>query len=838
MLTSRICSFVCISKVRENYRVKYSQPTEIAIEMKFVSPNSFNQLLHLVIVLFSILASALLVNSNKFVLSQIRVSSGSAYLGATHYFTTYLVSKCNRNEVQAQSENGETLRIRSIVLITLVGTFSVGCSNLTLMYSSVSFHQFVRILLVPGGMIVDNIKERKPRSGLEYLCTVQLCVIVLLYLKSSFTEEFRTHLLPCIFAFLSIVSTLWTVFLIKHVCSKFSLSAFDFVTVSAPWSVLSAVFWCLLSMFFDIAQKQNIKIRGRDGMFIFLNCLLAVCVNISSNWCSINLSTLAYGILGQVKMLTTVFLGAHIFHDRLSANFEILLMECFVLVLCFSYLENKRKRRIQITQKDQRIILLIMIICVFVMTYAEYSEQQFQKGFLKSTKWKKYMRCIMPQFYVFPDRTVRGIGTIYSNLKSVEILVTRESLLPTNDLTNCRNCMKLLKDDPIFCRFPNGKMIRAVILDSSYLRLLKCAIEQSYSTSPWIDSFQVDIMSHTNEVIVQTTACIPEEKADKFKLTFCSNALYNQGIWLPQWLEYHISQGIDHFIFLDLGSTDSTKQIFGHYSDYVTHVDWFSFFPKTPGVMKAIGNYKIFGSYMIANAALGYNIAISSIARVITEFVGIWDMDEYLFSNSTSIRGHLETFFKEGNICGKAVQNMIFSARSSRNSSLVIDKMRFRAPFGNTGRASKWIARPSHIDPVGTAGKRFTHIHLPQCMNSTVFIGTDRDDANSLRLNHYWEQARDRCADHIWGKRPGVGHACDGCSDSPDKKEALKLGFNAYVEDNGMEKYVDLIEGRLAQLPQYIQITETEYKGHSIASKCTRTAQKSTKKLPKKSLPE
>ena len=50
-----------------------------------------------------------------------------------------------------------------------------------------------------------------------------------------------------------------------------------------------------------------------------------------------------------------------------------------------------------------------------------------------------------------------------------------------------------------------------------------------------------------------------------------------------------------------------------------------------------------------------------------------------------------DTFFKEENVCGKALQNMLFSARSSRNSSLVIDKMRFRAPFGITERASKWI---------------------------------------------------------------------------------------------------------------------------------------------------
>ena len=56
-----------------------------------------------------------------------------------------------------------------------------------------------------------------------------------------------------------------------------------------------------------------------------------------------------------------------------------------------------------------------------------------------------------------------------------------------------------------------------------------------------------------------------------------------------------------------------------------------------------------------------------------------------------------------------------------------------------------------------------------------------------------------------------------------------------------MEKYVDLVKARLSLLPRNIQFTEMEYKGHTIASKCSPTAEKHKKvamlKPPKAIIP-
>jgi glycosyltransferase involved in cell wall biosynthesis len=43
----------------------------------------------------------------------------------------------------------------------------------------------------------------------------------------------------------------------------------------------------------------------------------------------------------------------------------------------------------------------------------------------------------------------------------------------------------------------------------------------------------------------------------------------NEGRYLPEYLEFHLMQGFDHFIFYDNGSTDGTREILEPYGDLV-----------------------------------------------------------------------------------------------------------------------------------------------------------------------------------------------------------------------------------------------------------------------------
>ena len=250
--------------------------------MSFLS--SWNEsALFILVVLFSILSSALLVNSNKILLGQINIPSGSAYLSAAHYLMTYVFFACAQ-AISGSSKKSNSVGIRDILLTTLVGTFSVTCSNLMLRYSSVRFHQFFRILLIPGGLAFDCVRSKKMRTWMEHVCVIQITFVVLVCIFSESLDEISARTPAYMFGVLSIFSSLWTVTLIKAICSKFSLSAIEYVHVSAPWSALSAVIWCFItagaSLNFD--GVKDIKLTRHDSLHLVINCFIALCVNLSA----------------------------------------------------------------------------------------------------------------------------------------------------------------------------------------------------------------------------------------------------------------------------------------------------------------------------------------------------------------------------------------------------------------------------------------------------------------------------------------------------------------------------------------------------------------------------
>lgn len=334
------------------------------------------------VVLFSILASALLVNSNKIILSRINIPSGSAYLSAAHYLTTYVFLACTR-AISGTSKKTNDVGLRDLLLTTFVGTFSVTSSNLMLRYSSVRFHQFFRILLIPGGLAFDYVRSKQVRTILEYLCVIQITVVVLVCLFSESLDEISARTPAYTFGILSVFSSLWTVTLIKDICCKFSLSTIDYVHVSAPWSSLSAIIWCFITAgaSLNFVGVKDIILTRQDSVYLVINCFIAVCVNLSACWCSLHLSELAYGVLAQAKMLTTLFLGILIFRLKVNCNFFVLVAVCVVLCTCLAYLEGERKLTRTLSPSVTFTVSLILSLNCFALLFGEICQRSLLQSF-------------------------------------------------------------------------------------------------------------------------------------------------------------------------------------------------------------------------------------------------------------------------------------------------------------------------------------------------------------------------------------------------------------------------------------------------------------------------
>jgi len=196
-------------------------------------------------------------------------------------------------------------------------------------------------------------------------------------------NEIQAQAIAYVFGVLSIFCSLWTVTLIKNVCSKFSLSTIEYVHVSAPWSALSAVIWCFISAgaFLNFDGVKDIKLTHHDSVHLVINCFIAVCVNLSACWCSLHLSELAYGVLAQAKMLTTLFLGILIFRLKVNCKFFVLVSVCVVLCTCLAYLEGEGKWGRRVSSRVKFIVSLILVLNCFALLFGEICESNFLETF-------------------------------------------------------------------------------------------------------------------------------------------------------------------------------------------------------------------------------------------------------------------------------------------------------------------------------------------------------------------------------------------------------------------------------------------------------------------------
>lgn len=225
-----------------------------------------------------------------------------------------------------------------------------------------------------------------------------------------------------------------------------------------------------------------------------------------------------------------------------------------------------------------------------------------------------------------------------------------------------------------------------------------------------------------------------------FFLTICA-IVKDEALYLQEWLEFHLIQGVEHFFIYDNGSTDETHQILEHYAKRGV-VTW-TVLNITPVQLEAYARgLKQYGER--------------------TEWMAFIDADEFLYTPKGSIQDFLTYFTSEG-IAGVAVRWYLYgsSGRIHREPFLVTERFLRREPTPN--KHCKSIVRPEFIESVGRNAHVFYPVESCDVVNEAghplprEYAVMENQYASKIRINHYHVKAWDEFYLKQYKPRPSTG---------------------------------------------------------------------------------
>lgn len=102
----------------------------------------------------------------------------------------------------------------------------------------------------------------------------------------------------------------------------------------------------------------------------------------------------------------------------------------------------------------------------------------------------------------------------------------------------------------------------------------------------------------------------------------------------PEWLAHYRSQGVERFFIIDNNSSDGCEPYLAKQTDVTT----FFWAQRSTDKHKALANATLAGRVSSSNQAIAYNYFLPNVT---SEWVGVVDIDEYLFGVNESIATHL-----------------------------------------------------------------------------------------------------------------------------------------------------------------------------------------------------
>lgn len=207
-------------------------------------------------------------------------------------------------------------------------------------------------------------------------------------------------------------------------------------------------------------------------------------------------------------------------------------------------------------------------------------------------------------------------------------------------------------------------------------------------------------------------------------LSICA-LVKDEALYIREWIEFHLKQGVEHFFLYDNGSTDQTKQEVAEYCDKVTWHD-------LPGRMQQRVAY---------NHMLRHH-------RSESEWVSFTDVDEFLFANSPTKR--LSAMLEKFEECaGVAVHWLIYGSSGHLEYSPEPVTQRFTRRADCVNPHVKSIMKLKDTYSTGNNVHTFRAHGLIVDENFAVqpeeYAYVTPATANILRINHYVTKSKTEC---------------------------------------------------------------------------------------------
>lgn len=219
----------------------------------------------------------------------------------------------------------------------------------------------------------------------------------------------------------------------------------------------------------------------------------------------------------------------------------------------------------------------------------------------------------------------------------------------------------------------------------------------------------------------------------KYNLTVCT-IFQDDAEWLPEWIEFHLKQGVEQFYLYNNLSRDNYKEILSPYIErgFVTLIDW-------PKKSEGINEF----SFIQASV---YRDCIAKTAKI-AKWLAIIDTDEFLFAvDGKPFAEALDDYDKFPGVVVNWVCYGTGGVDKIPAGSKMTDTLLMRAPINfEHNLYVKSIVKPSLVATCDSPhfcvmkGGRFCVTENKEPHGSSM--RTKRVSVNKLRINHYW--ARD-----------------------------------------------------------------------------------------------
>jgi len=309
-----------------------------------------------------ILATSLLVNSNRLVLRHIQIPGNYAALAFLHYLCTFIFTRATSRCASSGVLEKKYHWIWSL-LISSLATLSVLASNFILHTSTVTFHQLSKLLALPVAALVDFFLLQKRRSLLELFGLGHVAYGAYIASVGDFTVS-RIVMLASVIYLTGYISS---AALIRHICKKHNLGTSQVLFLLAPWSAFASLVLLIFALSSAVGEiSVSIDVLGL--LSLLLNIGLAISVQWLSTWTAANCTTMLYAVVGQAKTAVTIIIGVVIFDSVISFNACVGLCICIAAALMLATIEAFQHEPGNALASKLVTGSLVIIACLFLLS--------------------------------------------------------------------------------------------------------------------------------------------------------------------------------------------------------------------------------------------------------------------------------------------------------------------------------------------------------------------------------------------------------------------------------------------------------------------------------------